>query len=124
MRVLIFGATGMVGQAVVRECLMDSAVGEVVTLGRSACGVVNPKLRDVVKADLFHYAADEAAFEAIDACFFCLGVSSAGMNEADYTRLTYTLTIAAAEALAARNPAMTFIYVSGMGTDGSEKGSS
>src|SRR6478736_8073793 len=117
MRVLIFGATGMVGQGVLRECLLDSHVTEVVSIGRTALTTKHAKLRDVVKSDLFHFAPDEPALEAIDACFFCLGVTSVGKSEEEYTRITYTLTMAAAEPLAARNPAMTFIYVSGQGTE-------
>jgi uncharacterized protein YbjT (DUF2867 family) len=122
MKVLLFGATGMVGQGVMRECFLDPEVELVRSVGRSATGQQNPKLRETVLKDLTKY--DEAAEElaGFDACFFCLGVSSAGMTEADYTRITYGITIAAAEALISRNPGMTFVYVSGVGTDSSEKG--
>jgi uncharacterized protein YbjT (DUF2867 family) len=122
MRVLLFGATGMVGQAVLRECLLDPDVELVETVGRAATGVKNAKLREVVHADLWSYAAIEPELRGFDACFFCLGVSSMGMSEAEYERLTYGITIAAAETLARLNPGMTFIYVSGAGTDSSEKG--
>jgi uncharacterized protein YbjT (DUF2867 family) len=122
MKVLIFGATGMVGQGALRECLLDPDIELVQTVGRSATGVKHPKLREVVQADLFHYAAIEEDLSGLDACFFCLGVSSAGMAESEYERLTYSLTIAAAQTLARLNPDMTFIYVSGAGTDSSEKG--
>jgi uncharacterized protein YbjT (DUF2867 family) len=122
MNVLIFGATGMVGQGVLRECLLDPAVDRVQTIGRSATGVRHSKLREVAHPDLFHYAAIEPALTGFDACFFCLGVSAGGMSEAEYTRLSYTLTLAAAETLARLNPGMTFIYVSGAGTVSSEQG--
>jgi uncharacterized protein YbjT (DUF2867 family) len=122
MKVLIFGATGMVGQGVLRECLLDADVGAVQTVGRSASGVHNLKLRDVVQPDLFDYSNIEAELKGFDACFFCLGVSSAGMSEPQYEKLTYTLTLSAAETLSRLNPAMTFVYVSGAGTDSSEKG--
>ena len=122
MKVLLFGATGMVGQGVVRECLLDPQIRAVTTVGRSATGVANPKLREIVHQDLLHYDSIQAELSGFDACFFCLGVSSAGMKEADYERLTYGITLAAANALCPGSPGMTFVYVSGVGTDSSEKG--
>jgi len=122
MNVLIFGATGMIGQGVLRECLLDSGVERVVAIGRSASGVSNRKLRDLVHPDLWNYSAVEQDLTGIDACFFCLGIASAGMKEADYERITYGITAAAAETLARLNPRMTFIFVSGAGSDSSEKG--
>ena len=122
MKVLIFGATGMVGQGALRECLLASDVDLVVTIGRSATGQQSPKLREIVHPDLFDYSSIENQLSGFDACFFCLGVSSFRMKEADYARITYTLTMAAAETLARLNPQMTFIYVSGVGTDSSEHG--
>ena len=124
MKVLIFGATGMVGQGVLRECLLASDVDLVVTIGRNATGHQNPKLREIVQPDLFDYSSIENQLSGFDACFFCLGVSSFRVKEADYTRITYTLTMGAAETLARLNPQMTFIYVSGVGTDSSEHGRS
>lgn len=124
MNVLLFGATGMVGQGVLRECLLADDVALVQTVGRSATGVQHRKLRDVVQGDLFDYSAIESRLASFDACFFCLGVSSGGMNEADYTHLTYDLTMAAARVLARLNPRMTFVYVSGSGTDSTERGRS
>lgn len=123
MNVLIFGATGMVGQGVLRECLLDPDVAGVTAIGRSASGVRDPKLRDLVHSDLWNYSSIEKELSGFDACFFCLGVSSAGMKEADYERVTYGIAVAAAETLARLNPRMTFVYVSGAGTDSSEKGS-
>jgi uncharacterized protein YbjT (DUF2867 family) len=122
MRILIFGATGMVGQGVLRECLLDPGVSEVVTIGRSATGQSNPKLREIVHADLTDYTAIETQLTGFDACFFCLGIASAGMSEADYRRITYDITLAAARTLVRLNPAMVFVYVSGASTDSSEKG--
>jgi len=122
MNVLLFGATGMVGQGVLRECLLDPSVQSVVTIGRSATGQQNSKLREVVHPDLWNYATIESDLRNFDACFFCLGVGSAGMAEKDYEHVTYGITIAAAETLSRLNPKMVFIYVSGTGTDSSEKG--
>jgi len=112
----------MVGQGVLRECLLDPDIEAVQTVGRSPTGVHNPKLREIVQPDLYHYSSIEAELKGFDACFFCLGVSSAGMSEQQYENLTYTLTLAAAEPLSLLNPAMTFVYVSGAGTDSSENG--
>ena len=120
MKVIVFGATGMVGQGVLRECLQDPRVDAVLTVGRKATGQSYPKLKELVHADLFEYGSVAAELKGYDACFFCLGVSSAGMSEAAYRRITYDLTLAAATALARLDPGMTFIYVSGTGTDSSE----
>jgi len=122
MKVILFGATGMVGQGVLRECLLDPRVEAVLSIGRNTTGQPHPKLTERVQKDLFDYSEDEVRFKGYDACFFCLGISSAGMKEADYRRITRDLTLAAAEPLARLNPGMTFIYVSGTGTDSSEKG--
>jgi uncharacterized protein YbjT (DUF2867 family) len=118
MKVILFGATGMVGQGVLRECLRDDGVESVLTISRSPNGPTHPKLRELVRKDLFDFDAAAADVQGFDACFFCLGVSSAGMTEADYTHLTYDLTLGWAKVLARINPAMTFIYVSGAGTGG------
>src|SRR5438270_3409477 len=118
MKVILFGATGMVGQGVLRECLRDDGVEAVLAVGRSSTGQTHPKLRELIRTDLFDVGAAGADLQGYDACFFCLGVSSAGMSEADYTRLTYELTLGWAQALARINPAMTFLYVSGAGTGG------
>jgi len=130
MKVVIFGATGMVGTGVLRECLLDDGVERVLSVGRRAIGVrnpalnplPNPKLREIVQPDLMDYTANEEELRGYDACFFCLGVSSVGMSEADYRRVTYEITLAAAKTLVRLNPRMTFVYVSGAGTDSSEKG--
>ncbi len=122
MKVILFGATGMVGQGVLRECLLDESVESVLAVGRSATGQRHEKLRELVHNDFFDYSAIEGQLSGFDACFFCLGVSSAGMAEERYRHLTYDLTLAAAQVLARLNPGMTFIYVSGLGADSTERG--
>jgi len=122
MNVLLFGATGMIGQGVLRECLLDSGVATVTSVGRSPTGLSHPKLREIVHADLTNYAPIESELSGFDACFFCLGISSAGLNEEQYSRVTYDITLCAAETLARLNPNLTFVYVSGQGTDSSEHG--
>ncbi len=113
----------MVGRGVLRECLLDPEVHEVLTVGRSASSAIqDSKLREIVHVYLLDYSAIKSRLNGINACFFCLGVSSAGMKEADYERVTYGFTLAAAQTLSCLNPGMTFIYVSGRGTDSSEKG--
>ena len=122
MNVLLFGATGMVGQGVLRECLLAPDVTQVVTLGRSPTGQTHARLREIVARDLYDLTPHASELAGFDACFFCLGVSSVGMSEADYARVTYDLTLAVARTLVERNPGMTFVYVSGLGTDSTEKG--
>lgn len=122
MKVLLFGATGMVGQGVLREALIDPGVERVVAVGRASSGRQDPKLRELLVPDVADLAAIESELAGIDACFFCVGVSSAGMSEERYRRLTYDLTMAVARALARVSPGMTFVYVSGLGTDSSERG--
>ena len=125
MKVVLFGATGMIGQGVLRECLLDPDIEKVLTIGRSATGVQHPRLRELVQSDLWNYSSIEDQLRGFDACFFCLGVTSAGMSEADYTRITYGITVAAAETLARLNAGMagmTFVFVSGAGADSSEQG--
>ena len=124
VKVIIFGASGMVGQGVLRECLRDAAIEKILLIGRSASGVRDVKVSELVLKDMTDYSGVVGQLAGYDACFFCLGVSSAGMKEADYRRITYDLTLAAARALVAESPGMTFLYVSGVGTDSSEKGRS
>ena len=122
MHVLLFGATGMVGEGVLHECLADARVDRVTAVVRSALGRTHPKLRVLRRADFFDYTDLAAELQSVDACFFCLGVSAPGMTEADYVRQTFDLTLAAARARAAAHPGAVFCYVSGMGTDSSERG--
>jgi uncharacterized protein YbjT (DUF2867 family) len=122
MKVIIFGATGMVGQGVLRECLLDPDVRRVLSIGRSATGQRHEKLRELIRADLLDYSAIENELRRYDACFFCLGITSLGLSEEQYRRVTYDITMAAAKALAGLNPDMMFIYVTGVGTDSTEHG--
>lgn len=122
MKVILFGATGMVGQGVLRECLLDPGVESVLAIGRNASGQQHHKLHEIVPDDLSNLSPIEGRLSGYDACFFCLGVSAAGMNEQAYRRVTYDLTISLAGTLARLNPGMTFIYVSGAGTDSTERG--
>lgn len=122
MKVILFGATGMVGQGVLRECLRDPDVAQVLTVGRSVTGQRDAKLREIAHADFFDFSAIEDRLAGFDACFFCLGVTSLGQTEDSYRRLTYDITMAAATPLARLNPDMTFIYVTGMGADSTERG--
>src|ERR1700749_1548804 len=124
VNVLIFGATGMVGQGVLRECLLDSDVTRVLVVGRTPTGVQHPKLQEILHSDLWHYSAIEANLSGFDACFFVRGVSSAGMKAEAYEHITYGITMAAAETLCRLNPDMRFFYVSGAGTDSTERGGS
>src|SRR5205823_4252329 len=110
MNVVLFGATGMVGQGVLRECLLDPDVHRVLSVGRNATGQNHPKLREVVHANLLDLSTIESDLGDLDACFFCLGVSSAGMTEEAYRRVTYDVTLAVAATLVKLNPQMTFIY--------------
>ncbi|HXY29869.1 MAG TPA: NAD-dependent epimerase/dehydratase family protein [Gemmatimonadaceae bacterium] len=122
MKVVIFGASGMIGSGALLECLDDRRVESVLVVGRRGTGRTHPKLEEIVHSNFFDYSDITDRFTDRDACFFCLGVSSAGMSEADYSRVTYDLTLAAANAMATANPRMTFCYFSGVGTDSSEQG--
>jgi uncharacterized protein YbjT (DUF2867 family) len=122
VNVLIFGASGMIGQGVLRECLLDGDVASVVSIVRRASGQQHRRLREIVHQDFLDYSGIEKDLTGLDACFFCLGVSSVGMAEAEYTRITHDFTMAAADTLVRLNPAMAFVYVSGLGTDSSERG--
>jgi hypothetical protein len=112
----------MVGTGVLAECLDDSRVRSILVIGRTHCGVRHPKVRELIRSDFFDYTDIRSELDRLDTCFFCLGVSSVGMAETAYYRLTYELTVAAATTLAELNPGMTFCYVSGEGTDSSERG--
>jgi len=121
MKIIVLGATGMVGQGVLRECLHTDDVQQVLTIGRTATGQSHPKLRELVHADLFDLSTMENVLSGFDACFFCLGVSTNGLNEEEYTRLNHDLPVTVAETLAKLNPGMAFIYVSGAGSDSRER---
>jgi uncharacterized protein YbjT (DUF2867 family) len=122
VKVTLFGATGMIGQGVLRECLLAADVENVLAIGRSPVGQRHDKLRELVHRDFMDFSAIDGELAGYDTCFFCLGASSAGMSEPAYRRVTYEFTLSAARALAQRNPGMTFVYVSGQGTDNSGQG--
>jgi uncharacterized protein YbjT (DUF2867 family) len=124
MRVIITGVTGMVGEGVLHECLLHEDVEHVLVLSRKPCGISHPKLQEIIQSDFFDLSEIEDQLTDYDACFFCLGVSSFGMKEAEYARITYDLTLYIANLLVKQNNAMVFCYVSGAGTDSSEKGRS
>lgn len=116
MKVILFGATGMVGQGVLRECLKSPAVEKVLVIGRTKLGVTDPKVVEILHSDFLNFAPIDSQLSGYDACFWCLGVASLGMKEEDYRRITYGFTVTAAKALVKLNPQMTFIFVSAMGT--------
>ena len=124
MKAIVFGATGMLGQGVMMECLADPAVESVLAIGRAPSGFTGAKVRELLLKDLYDYASVESELQGYDACFFCLGITSAGMKEPEYHHITYDLTLAAAQAVLKANPAITFCFISGAGTDSSEKGGS
>ncbi len=119
---IITGTTGMVGEGVLHECLLHDNVESVLVINRRPCGISHPKLKEIVHNDFFNLAPVKEQLSGYNACFFCLGVSSLGMKEAEYYRLTYTLTMHVAEILSQQNSNMTFCYISGAGTDSSENG--
>src|SRR3984957_1469972 len=123
MNVILFGATGMVGQGVLRECLLAPDVQRVLSIVRSPSGQQHAKLHEIIPTDFYDLSSIESELSGYDACFFALGVTSAGMAEQQYRHVTYDLTLAAAKPLARLNPGMTFVYVSGAGTDSTESGS-
>lgn len=122
MKVILFGGSGLVGQGALRECLLDPDVDAVLAIGRNASGQHHPKLKELVQEDVGDLAMLEHELKGYGACLFCLGVSAVGRSEAEYRRVTYDLTLRIAQTLERLNPKMTFVYVSGGGTDPTEKG--
>lgn len=122
IRAIVTGATGMVGEGVLHECLNHGGVEQVLVIGRKTCGVIHPKLKEIILGNFYDLSAVESRLGGYNACFFCLGASSIRMSEGEYRRLTYTLTMHVAETLSKINPGMTFCYISGAGTDSTEKG--
>jgi uncharacterized protein YbjT (DUF2867 family) len=122
MKAILFGATGMVGQGLLRECLLDLTVEHVLAIVRNPTGQQSAHLSELVHKDFFDFPPVESQLTCYDSCFYCAGPSSAGMTEEDYFHATYDLTLAAPKTLARLNPSMTFLYVSGAGTDSTEKG--
>ena len=124
MRIILFGATGMLGLGVLRECLADPDVTHVLSIGRRATDVQHVKLKQIVHDDFTDYSEIGEHLAGFDACFFCLGASSVGMSEERYRHITYDVTLAAAQALLASSQGLVFCYVSAAGTDISEQGRS
>lgn len=122
LRVILTGATGMVGEGVLHECLDNPLVAEILLLSRKLSGVTHPKITELIHADFNDLSAVESQLKNYDACFFCMGVSSIGLTEEEYKPLTYDITLHVASTLARLNPGLNFCYVSGAGTDSSEKG--
>jgi uncharacterized protein YbjT (DUF2867 family) len=122
LHAIVTGATGMVGEGVLHQALLHPDVESVLVIGRRPCGVKHDKLKELLVKDFFDLASIEQQMEGYNACFFCLGVSSIGMKEDEYHRITHALTLHMAHILSGRNPDMTFCYVSGMGTDSTERG--
>ena len=122
MKVIVTGATGMVGEGVLHQCLQHNNISEVLVVNRNPCGVNHPKLKEIIHTNFLDLSAIESQLSNYDACFFCLGVSSVGMKEEEYTKLTYTLTMHVAQTLARLNNTMIFCYISGAATDSTEQG--
>jgi uncharacterized protein YbjT (DUF2867 family) len=122
LRVIITGVTGMVGEGVLHECLLSSDVEKVLVVSRKPYGITHPKLSEIILPDFFDLSSIESALSGYNACFFCLGVSSVGMKKDVYEKLTYDLTMGFAKVLVKQNDDMSFCYVSGAGTDSTEKG--
>jgi uncharacterized protein YbjT (DUF2867 family) len=124
IRAIITGATGMVGEGVLHECLQHNDIESVLVIGRKACGINHPKLKEIIHDNFYDLSSIENQLSDYNACFFCLGTTSVGKDEMEYYKITYTLTMHVAETLGRLNPDMTFCYVSGAGTDSTEKGKS
>ena len=122
IKAILTGATGMVGEGVLHECLQHDDVEQIVVVGRKSCGITHPKLKEIIHQDFYDLSAIENQLAGYNACFFCLGVSSVGKKEADFYNPTYTLTMNFASTLSKQNSDMTFCYISGAGTDSTEKG--
>jgi uncharacterized protein YbjT (DUF2867 family) len=122
LKVIITGSTGMVGKGVLLECIDSPEVEQLLLINRSPVGITHPKLKEIIHKDFFDWSAIRGQLKGYNACFFCMGVSSVGMKEPDYTRMTYDLTLGLAREVLALNDDMTFCYVSGAGTDSTEQG--
>jgi len=122
LKVILTGATGMVGEGVLQECLLNPDVEKILVINRKPCGVSNPKLEEIIHENFYDISPITEQLKGYNACFFCLGISSIGMKEAQYFSITYTLTLDFAHKLAAANPEITFCYISGTSTDSTEKG--
>jgi len=124
IKAIITGTTGMVGEGVLHECLQDPSIDKILVINRRPCGITHDKLREIIHQDFFDFSSIKEQLLGFNACYFCMGVSSVGMNEEKYHHLTYDITTALANVLSEVNPEATFCYVSGAGTDSTEKGRS
>ena len=122
LKAILTGATGMVGEGVLHECLLDENLEQVLVIGRRSCGISHPKLKEIVHADLYDLSPIEDQLSGYNACFFCLGTTSVGKKELAFYKITYELTMSFAKPLSRLNPGMSFCYISGAGTDSTEKG--
>ncbi len=121
MKIILFGATGMVGKCVLSECLKSSIIKEILIVGRRNSGIKSPKIKEIIHNNYLDYSSIENQLKTYDACFYCLGVSSVGMSKEKYFDITYNYTIAVADALSRQNKNMSFSFISGAGTDETEK---
>jgi hypothetical protein len=124
LKLILTGATGMVGEGVLHEALLHPDVEQILSISRKSCGIAHPKLKEIIHGDFMNLEPVKDHLKNYNTCFFCLGVSSVGMTEEKYMKLTYTLTMHMAQMLAGQNSGMTFCYISGAGTDSTEKGRS
>ena len=122
MKTIIFGSTGMVGKGVLLECLDNNLVESILVINRQSCTITHPKLKEIIHSDMFDLSAIEQELKGYDTCFYCLGVSAAGLTEQTYHKMTYDLTIQTAELFLKLNTNFTFCYISGQGSDSTEKG--
>ena len=122
LRIILTGTSGMVGEGVLLECLANPAVEVVLSISRKPCGHQHPKLKEIIHADFYNLQSIASQLSGYNACFFCLGISSVGISKEDYYKTTYTLTMQVAEVLLQQNKNITFCYISGAGTDSTEKG--
>jgi nucleoside-diphosphate-sugar epimerase len=123
IKAIITGSTGMVGEGVLLECLNSADIEQVLVINRKPGGISHPKLKEIIHGDFFNLAPIESQLAGYNACFFCLGISSVGISKEDYKRTTYDLTMNVGQVLARLNPDLTFCYITGAGTDSTEKGS-
>jgi len=121
-KVIITGATGMIGKGVLLECLDHDAISEVLVIGRNPVGIIHPKLKELIHNDFTDFSPVQVSLSGYDACFFCLGISAVGLKEEEYKKITHQFTLSLARTLLTLNPQTTFIYISGEGTDSTEKG--
>lgn len=124
LNVIITGVTGMVGEGVLHECIHHDTVASILIIGRKPSGISHPKIKEIIHSDFYDFSAIESQLSGYNACFFCLGVSSIGMKEPEYFKLSHTLTLHVATTLSKYNPDMVFSYISGAGTDSTEQGKS